>query len=796
MQVVKRDGTRQPVNPGKIVDRIRRLCHGFSDDEVDPALVAGAVAAGLHDGVTTRVLDELAAETAAYMETTHGHGYAVLGKRIAVSSLHKDTPGTFAEAMTLLWKEGLVCKLVKKWANRHSDIIEATIDYDRDYGYDYFGFRTLTASYLLRSEDGRIVERPQHALMRVALGIWAGAPREDALQQALATYDLMSRRRGTHASATLFNAGTMRPQCSSCFLMEIPEDSTEGIYDALKQAAIISRSAGGIGMSCHRVRSRGSPIKGWGRAGGMTPVARLFDAQAQQVMQGGGKRKSAEAVYMPAWHADVFEFLSWRKNQGKEEMRARSLKHGLWLSDLFMKRVKAEGDWSLFSPALCGELSECCGQAFEQMYEMYESEGKAVRTVKAIELWDAIRCAQQETSLPYMLYKDACNAKSNQRHLGTIKCSNLCCEIVQFSSPDEIAVCNLASVSLPACVDDVHGGGFDHGRLERIVRQLVRNLNRIIDVNHYPLPEARVSNMRHRPMGIGVQGLADVFSMLRIPFDGPEARALNRDIFETMYWAALSESVAEAERAGAPYESYPGSPLSRGQLSPDMWGVEPESQRDGRLDWAGLRASLREHGARNSLLIALMPTATTAQIMGNSEAFYPHVSNIFMRRVLAGEFICVNRHLRRELESLGLWTRAMRERIIADGGSVQAIEEIPAETRYLFRTVWEMSQRTQLDMCAERAPYVDQSQSFNLYLAEPTRAQLDTAHFYAWGLGLKTGMYYLRTKAAADAVKVTVAPSVAAFMRSRANAGSDGGDVDAGDAVCSRDDPDCPSCSS
>lgn len=750
MFVIKRNGRVESVKFDKVTARIRKLSYGLSP-LVDVIDLAKKVIEGIYDGVSTTELDNLAAETAASLTIRHPD-YALLASRIAISNLHKNTAKSFSETMRNLYdytdkangrRMPLIADDVMQIISDNAELLDSSIIYDRDFGFDYFGFKTLEKSYLLRI-DGRIAERPQHMHMRVAIGI-----HKEDLESAIHTYNLMSERWFTHATPTLFNAGTPKPQMSSCFLLTMKDDSIDGIYDTLKQTAKISQSAGGIGLAIHNVRATGTYISGTnGTSNGIIPMLRVFNDTARYVDQGGGKRKGAFAIYLEPWHADVFEFLDLRKNHGKEEMRARDLFYALWVPDLFMKRVEANGEWSLFCPHEAPGLHECFGEEFERLYERYEQEGRARRTVKAQDLWFAVIEAQVETGTPYLLYKDAANGKSNQQNLGTIKSSNLCTEIMEYTSEDEVAVCNLASLALPRFVT---ADGFDFGKLYEITLQVTRNLNRIIDQNYYPVEEARRSNLRHRPIGIGVQGLADVFIQLRLPFESDEARRLNRDIFETIYFAAMTASKDLAKEQG-PYETYAGSPVSRGLFQFDLWGVKPSE----RHDWEGLRQEVVRHGVRNSLLIAPMPTASTSQVLGNNECFEPYTSNIYSRRVLSGEFIIVNKHLLKDLIGLGLWSNTLKNRLIAANGSVQQLEEIPADIRELYKTVWEIRQRTLIDMAADRGAFICQSQSLNLFVDQPTAAKLTSMHFYAWKKGLKTGMYYLRTQAASQAVQFTV----------------------------------------
>ncbi|WP_256009038.1 ribonucleoside-diphosphate reductase subunit alpha [Desertivirga xinjiangensis] len=752
MFVIKRNGRKEPVKFDKITARIEKLCYGLNADLVDPIDVAKKVIEGLYDGVSTSELDSLAAETAASLTTKHPD-YALLASRIAVSNLHKNTTKSFSETMKKLYlyvdpkidkPVPLIADDVWKVIEENADVLDSHIIYDRDFGFDYFGFKTLEKSYLLKV-DGKIVERPQHLFMRVAVGI-----HKSDIDSALKTYNLMSERWFTHATPTLFNAGTPKPQMSSCFLLTMQDDSIDGIYDTLKQTAKISQSAGGIGLSIHNVRATGSYISGTnGTSNGIIPMLRVFNDTARYVDQGGGKRKGAFAVYLEPWHADVFDFLDLRKNHGKEELRARDLFYALWMCDLFMKRVETNEGWSLFCPHEAPGLHECFGKEFEALYERYEKEGRARKTIKAQELWFAILDSQVETGTPYLLYKDAANAKSNQQNLGTIKSSNLCTEIIEYTAADEVAVCNLASLALPRYVIN---GVFDHDKLYEVTYQVTLNLNRIIDHNYYPVDEAKNSNLRHRPIGLGVQGLADTFILLRLPFESEEAKKLNKEIFETIYFAAMTASKDLAIQEGV-YETFKGSPLSEGRFQFDLWGVTPDSNR---WDWDTLRTEVMTHGVRNSLLVAPMPTASTSQILGNNECFEPYTSNIYTRRVLSGEFIVVNKFLLHDLVKLGLWNNDMKNKIITANGSVQDIPEIPAAIKELYKTVWEIKMRTIIDMAADRGAYICQSQSLNLFVSSPNAAKLTSMHFYAWKKGLKTGMYYLRTQAASQAVKFTI----------------------------------------
>lgn len=750
MFVHKRNGRLESVKFDKITARIQKLSYGLSQ-LVDPIDVAKKVIEGLFDGVATTELDNLAAETAASLTTKHPD-YALLASRIAVSNLHKNTEKSFSETMLKLYnytdehtgrKMPLIADDVIEIIRTNAEILDSSIIYDRDFGFDYFGFKTLEKSYLLR-QHGKVAERPQHMYMRVAIGI-----HKDDIDSVVKTYNQMSERWFTHATPTLFNAGTPKPQMSSCFLLAMKDDSIDGIYDTLKQTARISQSAGGIGLAIHNVRATGSYIGGTnGTSNGIIPMLKVFNDTARYVDQGGGKRKGAFAIYLEPWHADVFEFLDLRKNHGKEEMRARDLFYALWVPDLFMKRVEANAEWSLFCPHEAPGLHECHGAEFEKLYLQYEAEGRARKIIKAQELWFAILDAQIETGTPYLLYKDAANSKSNQQNLGTIKSSNLCTEIMEYTDANEVAVCNLASLALPRFVVN---GSFDFEKLYEITYQATRNLNKIIDNNYYPVEEARRSNLRHRPIGLGVQGLADVFILMRLPFESDLAKMLNRNIFETIYFAAMTASKDLAREAGA-YETFKGSPLSQGKFQFDLWGVKPSD----RHDWETLRAEVMEHGVRNSLLVAPMPTASTSQVLGNNECFEPYTSNIYTRRVLSGEFVIVNKHLLKDLVQLGLWNNAMKDNIITANGSVQHIEEIPVEIRELYKTVWEIKQRNLIDMAADRGAFICQSQSLNLFVDNPNTGKLTSMHFYAWKQGLKTGMYYLRTQAASKAVQFTV----------------------------------------
>jgi ribonucleoside-diphosphate reductase alpha chain len=752
MYVIKRDGHKEPVMFDKITDRIKKLCYGLNE-LVDPVKVAMRVIEGLYDGVSTSELDNLAAETAASMTIAHPD-YAQLAARIAISNLHSNTKKSFSETMKDMYlyvnpRNGqdapLLSDEVFTVIQENAEFLDSHIIYNRDFNYDYFGFKTLERSYLLKI-NGKIVERPQHMLMRVSVGIHL-----DDLKSVIETYDLMSKKFFTHATPTLFNAGTPKPQMSSCFLLAMQDDSIDGIYDTLKQTAKISQSAGGVGLSIHNVRATGSYIRGTnGTSNGIVPMLRVFNDTARYVDQGGGKRKGSFAIYIETWHADIFEFLDLKKNTGKEEMRARDLFFAMWTSDLFMKRVQEDSYWTLMCPNECPGLYDVYGEEFEAMYIDYEKRGKGRKTIKAHELWEKILESQIETGTPYMLYKDAANRKSNQKNLGTIRSSNLCTEIMEFTSKDEIAVCNLASLSLPMFVENKK---FNHELLYTVTKRVTRNLNKVIDRNYYPVKEAENSNMRHRPIGLGVQGLADAFILLRLPFTSDEAKKLNQEIFETLYFAAVTASMEMAKEEG-PYSTFKGSPMSQGEFQYNLWGMKDE-ELSGRWDWASLRKEVMEHGVRNSLLVAPMPTASTSQILGNNEAFEPYTSNIYTRRVLSGEFIVVNKHLLHDLVERGLWNETLKQELMRNNGSVQDLN-IPQDLKELYKTVWEMSMKDIIDMSRQRGYFVDQSQSLNLFMQDANYSKLTSMHFYSWKSGLKTGMYYLRTKAAVDAIKFTL----------------------------------------
>ena len=751
MKVIKRNGSAEAVSFDKITARVKKLCYGINQEFVEPVEIAKHVIKSIYDGVSTTELDNLAAETAATMAATHPD-YSLLAARIAISNLHKNTNKSFSATMEILYnyidpknnqKASLIADDIMAIIRDNREKLDSAIIYDRDFVFDYFGFKTLEKSYLMRA-NGEVVERPQHLLMRAAIGI-----HQQDVDAAIETYNLMSEKWFIHATPTLFNAGTPKPQLSSCFLLSMTEDSITGIYETLTRCAKISQSAGGIGLSIHNIRATGSYIKGTGgTSNGIVPMLRVFNNTASYVDQGGGKRKGAFAVYLEPWHADIQDFLQLKKNHGKEEMRARDLFYAMWICDLFMERVKADAMWSLFDPSEAPGLDEVYGGEFEALYHKYEAEGKARKQIKAQELWFTILESQIETGTPYLLYKDAANKKSNQMNLGTIKSSNLCTEIMEYTSPDEVAVCNLASINLSRFVEN---GAFDYQKLYDITRVVTRNLNKVIDINYYPIPEAANSNLSHRPIGIGVQGLADAFILMRYPFDSAEARTMNKDIFETIYFAALTESNALAAQYGA-YSSYEGSPVSKGILQYDMWGAIPSD----RWDWAGLKAEIKKNGVRNSLLLAPMPTASTSQILGNNECFEPYNSNFYTRRTLSGQYIVVNKHLLNDLIGLGLWNNEMKEQLMMHNGSIQQIHNIPQHIKDLYKTAYELSQKVIIDQSADRGAFICQSQSLNLFVESPTFSKLSSMHFYAWSKGLKTGMYYLRSKAAVDPIKFTL----------------------------------------
>ncbi|KAF0977114.1 hypothetical protein FDP41_003767 [Naegleria fowleri] len=760
--VVKRNQEREPFSNEKI--RIRLQDHLKGLEHINMDSIVEKLRSEIHNDITTEKLDNLLAECIAYMAYSHPD-YLRLAGRVKISTLHKKTKAVFSEVITDLRnfihpRTGLPSPLISEEVfnvvQQHSETLNAAIKMERDYQFDYFGFKTLERSYLLKLGDV-IAERPQHMFMRVSLGIHGSD-----IEKAIETYELLSTGMFIHASPTLFNAGTPTPQMSSCFLVAMKDDSISGIYDTLKTCALISKSAGGIGLSVHNIRASGSYIRGTnGTSNGLIPMLRVFNDTARYVDQDGGKRKGAFAVYLEPWHSDIFDFLDLRKNTGKEEIRARDLFLGLWVNDLFMERVKEDSHWSLFCPNEAPGLADVWGEEFNELYLRYEKEGRARRVVRAQELWFAIIEAQIETGVPYMLYKDACNRKSNQQNLGTIKSSNLCTEIIEYTAPDEVAVCNLASIALPKYVNETTRT-YDHEQLFEIVKIATKNLNKIIDKNYYPVEEARKSNMRHRPIGLGVQGLADAFIKMHLPFESEEAKILNREIFETIYFAALTASCEVAKTEG-PYETYQGSPMSRGIFQHEFWTMKGEPFEgkiitSGRWDWEGLRQEILKYGVRNSLLVAPMPTASTSQILGNNECFEPYTSNVYTRRVLSGEYPVINRHLVSDLIRLGMWNSNIVNQIIANRGSIQNIAGIPDDIKELYKTVWEIKQKSLLDLAIERAPFIDQSQSLNVFIATPSISKMSSMHFYAWSKGLKTGMYYLRTQPAADAIQFTVDP--------------------------------------
>jgi ribonucleoside-diphosphate reductase alpha subunit len=767
MQVVKRDGRAEDVSFDKVLERIRRAADGLS---VNPAAIAQKVLGQIYNGVKTTELDELTSQLAASLATVHPD-YGTLAARIAISNHQKNTTTSFSEVMTQLGNQkhpktgehvAYIGSELLDIIAKHGAQIDGRIDHNRDYLFDYFGFKTLEKSYLLKDSNGRILERPQHLWMRVSLALWGSID----LDRAFETYDLMSQKFFTHATPTLFNAGTPRQQLSSCFLLSMDDDSISGIYKTLGDCAMISKYAGGIGIHCHNIRAKGSLIRGTnGTSNGLVPMLRVFNNTARYVDQGGGRRNGSFAIYLEPWHADVEDYLRLKLNTGSEEERARDLFYALWVSDLFMKRVEDDGDWTLFCPSEAPGLADVWGPAFEQLYCRYEAEGRGRKTIKAQKLWFQILDNQMETGTPYLLYKDAANAKSNQQNLGTIKSSNLCSEIIEYSDKNESAVCNLASIGLPAFVNSSQGT-FDFKALRDVVRVAVRNLNRVIDINFYPTEETLRSNMRHRPIGLGVQGLADVFAMLRLPWDSDGAADINQRIFEHIYFAAVTESCRLAEELGA-YETFHGSPASKGKLQFDLWASpsgEPIEPKDTSLDWDALKARVVQHGLRNSLLMAPMPTASTSQILGYNECFEPFTSNLYSRRTLAGEYIVVNKHLLKELIDRGIWSDDLKQKLIMQNGSVQGLDEIPADIQELYRTSWELKQRVLIDLAAARGAFICQSQSLNLFVADPSYGKLTSMHFYAWKKGLKTGCYYLRTKAAVMAQKFTIDPSLLATM--------------------------------
>lgn len=794
MRVQKRSGELESVSFDKVLQRIRKASKGLA---VNPDALAQQVLARIVDKIRTAELDELTAQMAASLCTTHGD-WGILASRIAVSNHQKNTAAPFSEVMEALAQQkspktdeplSYLDEGFLAFVRQHAATLDAYVKHERDYEFDYFGFKTLEKAYLMRNTGRRVLERPQHMWMRVAVGIWFSYPDTTVgLARALETYDLLSQKFMTHATPTLFNSGTPRPQMSSCYLLAMDSDSVTGIYKTLGDCAAISKYAGGIGLHLHNIRARGSLIRGTnGTSNGLVPMLRVFNNTARYIDQGGGRRNGSFAMYLEPWHADVEDFLRMKLPTGTEEERARDLFYALWISDLFMRRVETDTEWSLFCPNEAPGLSDVWGAEFEALYERYEREGKARKTVSARKLWFQILDTQMETGTPYLLYKDAANKKSNQQNLGTIKSSNLCVEIIEYSSPEETAVCNLASIALPAFAKGRSAFGedsFDFEALRRVVHVATRNLNRVIDINFYPTPETKRSNMRHRPIGLGVQGLADVFAILGLSWESEEAAALNQKIFEHIYYAALQESVELAKLEG-PYETFNGSPASRGQLQFDMWQVEPSTTE---LDWVTIRDAVRKHGLRNSLLVAPMPTASTSQILGYNECFEPFTTNLYTRRTLAGEFIVVNKYLTKELMALGLWSDAMKQRIVAANGSVQGLEEIPEAIRQRYKTSWEIPQKVLIDMAAARGAFICQSQSLNLFVADPTYSKLTSMHFYAWKKGLKSGCYYLRTKAPVAAQKFTIDPRLLAAVNGPTGPAGPIMDDDDGSVVLSDDE--------
>jgi len=766
MKVLKRNGSFEPISFDKVLGRIRKASKNLL---VNPDALAQQVLARIYDGVKTSEIDELTAQLSASLSTSHPD-YGILASRITVSNHHQNTDASFKNVMITLSNQSdsktgekisYINDEIIAIVNEKGDEIDNHINHDRDYLFDYFGFKTLEKSYLLRDSNRKVLERPQHLWMRTALALWS-----QDLKKAFETYDYMSQKYFTHATPTLFNAGTQRQQMSSCFLLSMNDDSVKGIYKTLGDCAAISKYAGGIGLHLHNVRARGSIIKGTnGVSNGIVPMLRVFNNTARYIDQGGGKRNGSFAMYLEPWHADVEDFLRMKNNTGAEEDRARDLFYALWIPDLFMKRVEEDGMWSLFCPNEAPGLSDVVGKEFESLYKKYEDEKKYRKQVKAQKLWFEVLDSQIETGTPYLLYKDPSNLKSNQQNLGVIKSSNLCTEILEYSSPEETAVCNLASIGLPSFVKEemvTHADSisykekvFDFEKLRRVVKVVVRNLNRVIDINYYPTPETEVSNMRHRPIGVGVQGLADVFALLKISWESKEASDLNKKIFENIYYAAVETSMDLSKRDG-PYQTFQGSPSSKGVLQFDMWGIKPSDE----LDWDKLKKQVIKHGLRNSLLVAPMPTASTSQILGFNECFEPFTTNIYSRRTLAGEFVVINKYLLKELLDMGLWNDVMKQKIIANNGSIQQLDELPVQMRTRYKTSWELSQKILIDMAADRGAYICQSQSLNLFVADPNYAKLTSMHFYGWKKGLKTGCYYLRTKAPVAAQKFTVEPTL------------------------------------
>jgi ribonucleoside-diphosphate reductase alpha chain len=812
MDIIKRNGSREPLKLEKISSRIKKLTYGLNE-RVDPDIVSTKVVSGLYDGVSSAELDQLSSETAASMVTVHPD-FGKLAARIAITALYKDVEKDFSVIAKKLYdyinpktgdKAGMISDEVYAVIQKYSQELDAMIVHDRDFNFDYFGFMTLRKSYLLKI-DSQAAETPQHLYMRVAVGIW-----RENLEMVQKTYDMLSQGLFTHATPTLFNASTNRPQLSSCFLLDIDDDSIPGIYKTISDCALISQSAGGIGINIHKIRAKGSYIKGTnGYSNGIIPMLKVFNETARYVDQGGGKRKGSIAVYLEPWHGDIFDFLDLRKNQGKEELRARDLFLAMWIPDLFMKRVEADGDWSLFSPDQVPGLIDAYDspdkKSFTELFEKYEAEGKALKTIKARELWEKILDSQVETGTPYMLYKDACNYKSNQKNLGTIKSSNLCTEILEYTDKNEIAVCNLASVALPKYVlipsgkvreKDKKLRKYDFKFLYDVVYQATVNLNQVIDVNFYPTPETKASNLKHRPIGLGVQGLADTFVMMGLPFESDEARKLNKDIFETIYFAALTASKDLAKKHGS-YASFEGSPASQGLLQYDLWGLT-ENDLSGMWNFTALKEEIKQFGLRNSLLVAPMPTASTAQILGNNECFEPFTTNLYKRNTLSGEYAVINKHLVEDLVNLGIWSDNVRLKLFNENGSVQNIPEIPTDIKEVYKTVWEMKGKSILEMARDRSYFIDQSQSLNMFMAEPTPSKLSSAHMYGWKLGLKTGMYYLRVKPKAQALKgLGIDLSSASIQEvekpKEVEQMKDFNAEEFAAKVCSLSDPDCESC--
>jgi ribonucleoside-diphosphate reductase alpha chain len=812
MDIVKRNGSAEPLKLEKISSRIKKLTYGLNE-RVDPDIVSTKVVSGLYDGVSSAELDQLSAETAASMVTVHPD-FGKLAARIAITALYKNVAKDFSVVAKKLYeyinpktgeKAGMISDEVYAVIQKYSQELDAMIVHDRDFNFDYFGFMTLRKSYLLKINN-EAAETPQHLYMRVAVGIW-----RDNLEMVQKTYDMLSQGLFTHATPTLFNASTNRPQLSSCFLLDIDDDSIPGIYKTLSDCALISQSAGGIGINIHKIRAKGSYIKGTnGYSNGIIPMLKVFNETARYVDQGGGKRKGSIAVYLEPWHGDIFDFLELRKNQGKEELRARDLFLALWIPDLFMKRVEADGNWSLFSPDQVPGLIDAYDspdkKAFTELYEKYEAEGKALKTIKARELWEKVLDSQVETGTPYMLYKDACNYKSNQKNLGTIKSSNLCTEIIEYTDKNETAVCNLASIALPKYViipsgkvreKDKKLRKYDFKFLYDVVYQATVNLNQVIDVNYYPTPETKNSNNKHRPIGLGVQGLADTFVMMGLPFESEEAKKLNKDIFETIYFAALTASKDLAKQYGS-YASFEGSPASQGLLQYDLWGLT-ENDLSGMWDFSALKEEIKQFGLRNSLLVAPMPTASTAQILGNNECFEPFTTNLYKRNTLSGEYAVINKHLVEDLVNLGIWSDNVRLKLFNENGSVQNIPEIPTDIKEVYKTVWEMKGKSILEMARDRSFFIDQSQSLNMFMAEPTASKLSSAHMFGWKLGLKTGMYYLRVKPKAQALKGLgidlSSASIQEVEKPKEVEQMKDFDPDEFTAkVCSLDNPDCESC--